>query len=60
MSVGQNNKASPMMIDVTSIIPKKITFRINIGDIATISTGCTEIACLNPIKCVSVTRGTSV
>ena len=47
-----------MITDANSVNPIKSTSRIKIGDIMVTSIGYAKVSCLNPVKAVSITRGT--
>ena len=47
-----------MIINANSVNPIKSTSQIKIGDIIMTSIGYAKVFCLNPIKTVSITRGT--
>ena len=47
-----------MILEANSSNPKKDMSNVKIGDIILTSTGYAKVACLNPVKGVSIARGT--
>ena len=47
-----------MIIDTNSVNPTKSTSQVKIGDVISTSIGYAKVSCLNPVKAVSITRGT--
>ena len=46
-----------MITDANSVNPVKPTSQVKIGDVVLTSIGYAKVACLNPVRVVSITRG---
>ena len=48
-----------MITDANSVTPIKSTSQVKIGDVIVTSIGYAKVSCINPVKAVSITRGTT-
>ena len=60
VDISEFTKYYAMIIEPNSSNPKKDTSNVKIGDVILTSTGYAKVACLNPIRGVSITRGAKI